>query len=102
DALGRYLVYGLPSGEIVRLDLEGTSGKRSAAPARPASAAPARATLIREPEWTVPIATTDDQAETAVLAVLETPPRIAVITNRNRLQVLTPTGGILGEAPSIA
>ncbi|MBX6315325.1 MAG: hypothetical protein IRY99_20795 [Isosphaeraceae bacterium] len=47
------------------------------------------------------MASTEEQAETAVVAVLEEPPRIAVMTNRNRLQVFTPTGGALGEAPEI-
>ena len=77
DPLGRYVIYGHATGEIVRLDLFG--GKARAA--RPASAAqparrrrrvrlPARtAGSVRSPDWLVPAVETDQQSETAVIAV---------------------------------
>lgn len=99
DALGRFILYGLPTGEIVWLDLEGRSGGGpSVRPARGAGAGRS----VRAPAWTVPIGQSEDQAETAVLAVLDEPPRIGVITNRNRLVIYTTTGGELGEAAEIA
>lgn len=99
DALGRFVVYGLPSGEVVRLNLEGGGARSKEVP--PPRGGAGRSSALREPAWALPIATTEDQAETAVLAVLEDPPRIAVITNRNQLQLVTASGGILGEAPKI-
>lgn len=100
DALGRFVLYGLPTGEIVRLDLDGARGGGGGRGGRPASTPTSR--LVRTPAWTVPIAQTDDQAETAVLAVLDQPPRIAVITNRNRLMLYTAAGGELGEAAELS
>jgi hypothetical protein len=96
DALGRFIVYGLGTGEIVRLDLDGTArgpGTRAAGAGRGGP--------IRRPAWTIPVAQTDEQAETTVLAVLDEPPRVGVITNRNRLAVYTTSGGELGAAPEI-
>jgi hypothetical protein len=106
DALGRYIIYGLPTGEIARYDLEASSAstaraattKRTDAGGKSAS----RPGAVRAPEWTAPIAQSDDQAETAVLIVLDEPTRIGVMTNRNRLQVFTASGGALGQAPEIA
>jgi hypothetical protein len=104
DALGRYFVYGQATGEITRLDLEGSprpaAATASAASVSAVQASP-RAETIRPPEWTVPVAQSDEQAETAVLAVLDEPTRIAVITNRNRLQIYAPDGTALGQAPEI-
>jgi hypothetical protein len=59
--------------------------------------------LIRKPDWTVPIVASEEQAETAVLAVLDDPPRIGVFSssNRNRLQVFTTEGKNLGFAPEL-
>src|SRR5207249_9330083 len=77
-------------------------------PRRPTEAASAsaihaapRAETIRPPAWTVPVAQSDEQAETAVLAVLDEPSRIALITNRKRLQVYSAEGKALGQAPEI-
>lgn len=100
DALGRYFIYGLATGEITRLDLD--RPPRPASSPAPAIQAVPRSETIRPPAWTVPVAQSDEQAETAVLAVLDEPPRIAVITNRNRLQVFTPEGKALGQAPEIS
>lgn len=56
---------------------------------------------VRPPDWTAPVAQTIDQVETAVLTVLDNPPRVGAITNTNRLQVFTTTGGALGQAREI-
>jgi hypothetical protein len=105
DALGRYLVYGLPTGEITRIDLEKSAkGARSrSARATPTvhSAREARPGPIRAPSWTVPVAQTDLQAETAVVAVLDEPPLIGFLTGRNHLQILTGTGEVLGHGPEL-
>ncbi|HEX8202552.1 MAG TPA: hypothetical protein VF590_18890 [Isosphaeraceae bacterium] len=101
DALGRYLVYGQATGEITRLDLEGPSRPASASPAASAVQATPRAETIRPPAWAVPVAPTDEQAEAAVLAVLDDPPRIAYISRGNRLQIHGPDGAALGRAPEI-
>jgi hypothetical protein len=100
DPLGRFLVYGQATGEIVRLDLHGAG--RSAAAAAAAGAAPRASTgPVRRPDWSVEVVPTDDQAETAVLAVLDDPPRVALFARSNRLQIFTVAGRNLGFAPEI-
>jgi hypothetical protein len=113
DPLGRFLIHGHETGEIVRLDLESSSSSASASE-RPAgdggattgAGAGAGATSgaprsLRKPDWSVPAVATDEQAETAVVAVLDDPPRIGLFSssNRNRLQVFTTEGRNLGFAP---
>jgi hypothetical protein len=101
DALGRYLIYGLPTGEICRLDLDGT-GK--APPARTTTvrpASPMRSGSIREPDWVVPAASSLDQAAITVLTVLDDPPRIGLMNNLNTLQIFNQQGESLGKAPQI-
>ena len=120
DPLGRFLIYGHATGEIVRLDLEPTGrgvvvpdgAAARAGPGHPegrdragaGTAGPAVITgarSIRKPAWSVPVATTDERAETAVVTVLDDPPRIGVFTAGNRLQVFTQEGKNLGLAPEI-
>lgn len=107
DALGRFVIYGLSTGEITLLDLEGNRRAQSEADpnTRAAPVVPRSATrhggAIREPAWTVPIAQSEEQAETTVVAVLDEPPRIAAITNRNSLEILDIDGASLGEMPRI-
>src|SRR5262249_52497343 len=48
-----------------------------------------------------PVAASEEQAETAVLAVLDAPPRIGVLTSANRLQVFDGGGKNLGFVPEI-
>jgi hypothetical protein len=130
DALGRFLIYGLPTGEIVRLDLE-TSPSASRRAARHAAApspragiesgaevsiddvaeflAPATAAAtpargggsVRQPDWSIPVARTEEEAEAAVVAVLDDPPLVGFITRGNRLQIFTTKGESLGQAPEI-
>ena len=86
DALGRYFVYGQATGEIVRLDLQPTGRPGAADRDRRGRAAPASRSRIgsasvRVARLDAPRSSpTDEQAETAVLAVLDDPPRIGVIT----------------------
>jgi hypothetical protein len=49
----------------------------------------------------MPVAATDDQAETAVMTVLDDPPRIGVLSSNLRLQIFTTDGQNLGFAPDI-
>lgn len=104
DALGRFFVFGMATGEVTRIDLDrpprpaNASGRaRPLAPSRPPAGSP-----VRAPDWSVGVALSDEQAETAVIAVLDDPPRIGVMTSRNRLQVFTPDGSALGQAPEVA
>jgi hypothetical protein len=103
DALGRYLIYGLPTGEITRLDLEGSS--RAAAGSGPVTvhALSSQGSMpLRSPDWERPVAQTDSESETAVLAVLDDPPQIAFMTGKNRLQIFTAEGEHLGEGPELS
>ncbi|MEW4570253.1 hypothetical protein AB1L88_20495 [Tautonia sp. JC769] len=120
DALGRWLVYGQATGEVSRIDLDesaraGPAGQgpasRSAVRAAPATApaparsavraAPAAASPMRTPAWSVTVTETEDRAETAVLAVLDDPPRIALMTSSDRLELFTTAGRSLGKTPPI-
>lgn len=99
DALGRFLVYGLATGEITRLDFQG--GSRSSDRPSPTTAARAGSGPVRAADWTVEIVSTEDQAESVVLAVVEEPPRVGVITSRNRVELFSAEGQSLGTAPDI-
>ena len=102
DALGRYFIYGLPTGEIIRMNLEsGAASSHSSSATDDAASAASRSKTMRSPSWSIPFAQSDEQAETAVLAVLADPPRIGLMTNNSRLQVFTTTGGALGQAPEL-
>jgi hypothetical protein len=109
DPLGRYLIYGHATGEIVRLDLfGGGSGRTAARTAKRASAAassgPAVRTStggVRTPNWVVPVVESDHQAQTAVLAVAEDPPTIAVFTSPQRLQLFDAAGRKRGQPPDL-
>ena len=109
DPLGRFVVYGHATGEIVRLDLFG--GGTARVPARPS-----RRAAIAEPpgpqvrtstggvralDWVVLAVESDQQAETAVLAVVEDPAVIAVFTSPHRLQIFDTNGQKRGQAPDI-
>lgn len=122
DALGRFVVYGLASGEVVRLDLHGSGrsstpapgpgassattrspAASSVAPAAPAGAARMRdgAAEVRRADWSIEVVANEDQAEFAVLAVADAPPRVGVITHSNRLELFATDGRKLGQAPEI-
>lgn len=115
DALGRWLVYAQATGEVSRIDLDESarSGQGSQGPAarsaiRPSPAArsavrpsPAAASPMREPAWSLTATETEDRAETAVLAVLDDPPRIGLMTSSDRLELFTTAGKSLGKTPPI-
>ena len=107
DPLGRYLIYGHATGEIVRLDLFGGGSNRPAVRnlRSPATAAntPARATTssVRTPDWIIPVVENDQHAETAVIAIVDDPPLVALFTSPHRLQLFDLTGQALGQAPEL-
>jgi hypothetical protein len=100
DPLGRYLIYGHATGELARLDLFRSGTGKGRPPARkavrPAAAVgqPVRpgAGSVRTADWAVKVVENDQQAETAVMAVHEDPPRIALFTSPHRLQLFKITG----------
>ena len=111
DALGRYIVHGRATGEIVRLDLQPGSAP-GGAPSRPSTAAPAGtparptpqargSATVRAPAWAVDLVAHEDQAEFAVLAVADDPPRVGVLTARNRLEIFAADGRRLGQSPEV-
>jgi hypothetical protein len=109
DPLGRYVVYGHATGEITRLDL--FSGETRRGPSRPSRRAaggqPATPGVrtstggVRAPTWMVEAVESDQQAETAVLAVVEDPSFIALFISPNRLQLFDTAGQKRGQAPDI-
>jgi hypothetical protein len=121
DPLGRYVIHGHATGEIVRLDLfgpapgterpaeaEGTGsrGKLARTPG-PGAAGVAGAAVrtatgsIRRPDWTVPLVQSESQAETAVLTVTEDPDCVAAFTSPHKLQLYTTSGQKLGQGPDM-
>lgn len=97
DALGRFVIHGLGTGEITRLDLD-----PSTAPSQGESSGPrAVSGAVREPNWLVPVAHSDEQADFATLAVLDEPPRIGFMSTRNRLEIYGTDGQPLGQSPEI-
>lgn len=103
DPLGRYLIYGQATGEVVRLDLFATGREPSKPRAAPVSQ-PTRTSVggsVRKPDWSLPVVSSEDQATTAVLSVLDDPPRVALFSSNLRLQLVTTGGENLGFAPDI-
>ncbi|MGE3818386.1 MAG: hypothetical protein AB7I30_03050 [Isosphaeraceae bacterium] len=104
DPLGRFLIHGNETGEIVRLDLYASDRPRHDSGSGRTSIGTGSGSgggIIREPNWTLPVVTTDEQAESAVLAVLDEPPRLALFASKQRLQLFTTAGRNLGFAPEI-
>lgn len=104
DALGRYVVYGQATGEIVRLDLQSSGRVASTTPtASKSDSSKSRigSAQVRVPDWTAEVVAHEDQAEFAVLAVCDDPLRIGVITHQNRLEIFGDDGKRLGQAPEI-
>jgi hypothetical protein len=106
DPLGRYVIYGHSTGEIVRLDLFGGKEGRGASGAKPRPAAASGKTSgsagsVRTPDWVIPVVETDQQSETAVITVLDDPPMIALFTSPHRLQLFDTTGKKQGQGPDL-
>jgi hypothetical protein len=114
DPLGRYLIHGHATGEIVRLDLfgggQGRSSKSAARrPAATSTSNPATGNAarmssgpVRAPDWLVPAVQTDQQSETAVIAVTEGPALIALFTSPHRLELYGGTGQTWGQGPTMS
>lgn len=108
DPLGRFLVHGNETGEIVRLDLypsdrprsDPGQGSGSGTETRRVSTS-SRGGKVRQPNWTAPVVSTDEQAESAVLTVLDDPPRLGLFVSKQRLQLFTTGGENLGFAPEL-
>jgi hypothetical protein len=109
DPLGRYVVHGHSTGEIVRLDLFAPP----AGQVRPTAMRPERAGTtgagplrtatgsVRRPDWTVPAVELELQAETAVLAITEEPARVALFTSPHRLNIYGTSGQKLAQGPDM-
>ncbi|OJW12402.1 MAG: hypothetical protein BGO49_21160 [Planctomycetales bacterium 71-10] len=107
DPLGRYAIHGRSTGEITRLDFFGPD------PGRRESAGPTRTSVggagggkarsgtgsVRGPDWSAPAVQTEEQAETAVLAVCDDPPCVAVFSSPNRLELFGVDGRKMGKGP---
>jgi hypothetical protein len=110
DPLGRYVIYGHSTGEVIRLELFGGGSGRAtggmtgaASPAETRTAGPRTSTgSVRRPDWTAPALKSEQQAEAAVLAVAEDPACIALFTSPHRLQLYGLFGEKLGEGPDMA
>jgi hypothetical protein len=113
DAAGRFILYGLETGEITMLDLAGSaaslrpvpaaaSGPKTTHDVSPVLLAPAVATpsqssrgagrQLREPTWKVSAFDSESQAETAVMGLIEHPTRVVVFSNRRRVEILGDRG----------
>jgi hypothetical protein len=108
DPLGRYVIYGHATGEIVRLDLfaDRRGGRASPMIERRAevSPGPAKRTTsgsVRVPDWVVPVVETPQQSETAVIAVVDDPPTIALFTSPHRLQFYNVSGQKRHDGPDM-
>ena len=103
DALGRFVIHGQTTGEVVRLDLQPSESTTSPASTRAATATPrgSGSASVRQPAWTVDLVANEDMAEVAVLAVTDSPTRIGVVTSKNRLELFAGDGKRLGQAPEI-
>jgi hypothetical protein len=99
DALGRYVIHGLPSGEVTKLDLYG-GGAKAAGAASVVSGRSGSGT-VRAPVWSAEVVKTEDEAEFTVLAVLDEPRRVGVIGPKNKLILFSDKGKRVGEAPEI-
>jgi hypothetical protein len=109
DPLGRYVLYGHSTGEIVRMDLFGGGAGRGSGGMAGASGTPeirpagqrTATGSVRRPDWTAPAVKSEQQAETAVLAITDDPAFIALFTSPHRLQLYNPAGQKLGDGPEM-
>jgi hypothetical protein len=74
---------------------------RAGAGVPPAPNIRAAAGSVRAPDWAVQAVETEQQAETAVTAVVDDPPTIALFTSPRRLQLFDISGKKQGQAPEI-
>ena len=109
DPLGRFVIHGNATGEIIRLDLFGDGSSRaaprkSARPSTTATSGPSVRTSagsVRVPDWEVPVVESDQESETAVIAVQDDPPLIALFTSPHKLRLFDVAGQNFDKAPDI-
>ncbi len=119
DPLSQYLIYGLETGEVTRLDFVDARNVPPQAvgdASTPASGSKSRSRsgrasqsangndphALQPPAWTQPVARDDLEAETAVLGVSDDPPRIVVLAGRNQAQVFDLEGNPSGLGPKLS
>ena len=100
DALGRYLIYGLPSGELIRLNLDSTTPKRPAS-SQPSESSTSADSTFRKAAWKIQLAKSADEAEVSVVAVQADPERVAVLTKGNKFRVFDSKGKECGDGPEL-
>jgi WD40 repeat protein len=113
DPLGRYVIHGHSTGEITRLDLFGPAPERAVSASTSTSSAAARTGgagrqsprtstgSVRKPDWTVVAVQSEQQSETAVLAITEDPACVGVFTSPHRLQLYAAASQKLGQGPDM-
>jgi hypothetical protein len=107
DPLSRYVIHGSSTGEITRLDLFGPASGRPAvsqsarALGSGRTAPRAGSASVRQPDWAVPAVQTEEQAETAVLAVSDDPPCVGVFSSPHRLVIYDATGRKIAQGPDL-
>ncbi len=101
DPLCRFVIYGMATGEIVKLDLFGGGKPGGDTPEVAAITGRPGSGPVRKPDWTSEVVPNEDQAEFSVLAVVDEPTRIGVITSKNRLELYSASGKKVGQAPDI-
>jgi hypothetical protein len=98
DPLGRFLIYGLETGEIACLDFEGAIADRvrsgRAGPTSPGGA-------LRRPTWSLTLARDEEEGQASVVGVVDEPTRIGVGLRDNRLRVFDAEGRSVGQSPEL-
>ena len=100
DPLGRFLIHGQSTGEIVRVNLFGPeSGSprlasvQAVAGHKIKSVSPRTALgAVRHPDWMIAVVQTEQEAQTAVMAITEDPVRVALFTSPHRLALYASDG----------
>ena len=105
DALGSYLIVGLPAGEVLRWDFvsEEEAEQANEAPlsedvtiAVPDAQKNERGWGLREPDWSAEAVRDPEKAKVAVPGVLDTPLRLILFTADRRLKVFSCAAGERG------
>ncbi len=85
---------------------QAVAARRSASSGRAAVSTPQSARTatgsVRSPDWLLPVVESAQQAETAVVAVVDDPPLVALFTSPHRLQLFSAAGQKLGQGPDLS
>ena len=99
DPLGRYLVYGLATGEVIQLNLEPKSrGKTTETQIK--KTAPVGSNL-RYPAWSNCLVKNLEEAEVSVLSVSALPELVATLSKNNRFRVFDSEGRESGDGTEL-